>query len=85
MHYFSEEGMDEEVLLFVKMVPGQELTHTIQAAIVSKLRNDMSPRHVPNKIYAVDDIPVTISEMNKLLKIIRFFSIRQAERRWKWL
>ncbi|CAL2050487.1 unnamed protein product [Caenorhabditis brenneri] len=56
-----EEGMDEEVLLFVKMVPGQELTHTIQAAIVSKLRNDMSPRHVPNKIYAVDDIPYTSS------------------------
>lgn len=52
--------MDEEVLLFVKMVPGQELTHSIQAAIVSKLRNDMSPRHVPNKIYAVDDIPVAI-------------------------
>ncbi|CAI5454180.1 unnamed protein product [Caenorhabditis angaria] len=56
-----EEGKDEQVLLFVKMAPGQVLDQNLQQKIKAKLRSDMSPRHVPNLILPVDDIPYTSS------------------------
>ncbi|CAB3399534.1 unnamed protein product [Caenorhabditis bovis] len=56
-----EEGCDEQVLLFVKMAKGHSLTNELINKLKAKLRNDMSPRHVPNMIYAVEDIPYTSS------------------------
>jgi acetoacetyl-CoA synthetase len=47
--------------LFVKMQDGFILNETIIAAIKSELRQRCSPRHVPDAIYAVHDIPYTIS------------------------
>lgn len=47
--------------LFVKLAEGNELTNQLQKEIKLKLRNECSPRHVPDAIYAVQDIPYTIS------------------------
>ena len=47
--------------LFVKLAQGEILSEEIQQAIKSTLRKDCSPRHVPDAIYVVDDIPYTIS------------------------
>jgi acetoacetyl-CoA synthetase len=47
--------------LFVKLRPGLRLTPEIEARINTTLRREYTPRHVPDKIYQVDDIPVTLS------------------------
>lgn len=47
--------------LFVKLKVGTELTETIKTAINTQLKNDYSPRHVPDDIIEVSDIPYTIS------------------------
>ena len=47
--------------LFVKLAPGATLDDALRARIVSALRNDCSPRHVPDEIVAADDIPYTLT------------------------
>jgi acetoacetyl-CoA synthetase len=47
--------------LFVKLAKGESLSEENQQLIKSTLRKDCSPRHVPDAIYAVTDIPYTIS------------------------
>ncbi len=52
---------DERVILFVKMADGRELTGDVKASLIKAIRFGCSPRHVPRKIIAVDDIPYTIN------------------------
>jgi len=52
---------DVRVILFVKMAPGRELTDELRDRIRKTIRANASPRHVPAKIVAVDDIPYTLN------------------------
>jgi acetoacetyl-CoA synthetase len=52
---------DEQVLLFVKLRPGSVLDDEIRQSIRDAIRNFATPRHVPAKIFQVDDIPYTIN------------------------
>ncbi len=47
--------------LFVKLEQGVELNEELKQRIARQLRSDYSPRHVPDEIIAVPDIPYTIS------------------------
>ncbi|MEY4642675.1 MAG: hypothetical protein RLZZ227_2669 [Pseudomonadota bacterium] len=47
--------------LFVKLSPGKELGDELKQKINNKLRADYSPRHVPDAIYQVDEIPYTLT------------------------
>jgi acetoacetyl-CoA synthetase len=47
--------------LFVVMQEGNELTADLKKKINSIIKSDYSPRHVPDEIIAVPDIPYTIS------------------------
>jgi acetoacetyl-CoA synthetase len=47
--------------LFVKLAKGAVLDSATVDKIRSTLRREYSPRHVPDKIYAVDDIPFTLT------------------------
>jgi acetoacetyl-CoA synthetase len=47
--------------LFVLMDEGQELTEEIKSQLKRRLRSDYTPRHVPDDIIEVKDIPYTIS------------------------
>jgi acetoacetyl-CoA synthetase len=47
--------------LFVVMKNGQKLTDEVRAIIKKSLREKYSPRHVPDEIVQVSDIPYTIS------------------------
>lgn len=47
--------------LFVMMKPGCTLNDSLQERIKKMLRTAYSPRHVPDEIIAVPDIPLTIS------------------------
>jgi acetoacetyl-CoA synthetase len=52
---------DTRVVLFVKLATGHELTDELRETIRSAIRTNCSPRHVPARIIAVDDIPYTLS------------------------
>jgi acetoacetyl-CoA synthetase len=52
---------DVRVVLFVVMQDGEVLNDDIQNAIRLQVKNGASPRHVPAKIIAVNDIPRTKS------------------------
>ncbi len=52
---------DVRVILFVKLAEGVELTEDLINKIKTTIRKNTTPRHVPAKIIAIDDIPYTIS------------------------
>jgi acetoacetyl-CoA synthetase len=52
---------DVRVILFVRLKEGIALTDAIQKTIVQQIRSGASPRHVPAKIIAVNDLPRTKS------------------------
>ena len=47
--------------LFLRLKPGFKLTEEVQARINRRLRQDCSPRHVPDRAYAVEAIPYTLT------------------------
>ncbi|GAC1533836.1 MAG: acetoacetate--CoA ligase [Herpetosiphon sp.] len=54
-------GRDSYMPLFVKLQPGVELTADLTAKIKSAIRRALSPRHVPDDIVAVPEIPRTLN------------------------
>jgi acetoacetyl-CoA synthetase len=57
--------------LFVKLAPGLALDATITDTIVRSLRTDCSPRHVPDEIHQVPDVPYTLSAKKMEIPIRR--------------
>jgi acetoacetyl-CoA synthetase len=47
--------------LFVVLKEGFELDDALKKKINTKIRNSLSPRHVPDQIYAVADVPRTLN------------------------
>ncbi|KAI0774307.1 acetoacyl-CoA synthetase [Fomes fomentarius] len=54
-------GADERVILFVKLLEGQVLTHELEKRIKTEVRARRSARHVPARIIQVADIPYTVN------------------------
>jgi len=54
-------GADLEIVLFVRMKPGVAFDADVERRIKSAIRGGTSPRHVPDRIVAVPDIPRTRS------------------------
>lgn len=52
---------DVRVVLFVRMQPGHHLDDALRDRLKKHIRTEASPRHVPSRIVAVDDIPRTRS------------------------
>lgn len=52
---------DVRIVLFVRLAEAVELTDELRQRIRDTIRQNTSPRHVPAKIIAVNDIPYTIS------------------------
>ncbi len=52
---------DVRVVLFVRLRPGQVLDDDLVKRIKERIRQGCTPRHVPAKVIAVDDIPRTKS------------------------
>ncbi|GMT36183.1 hypothetical protein PFISCL1PPCAC_27480 [Pristionchus fissidentatus] len=75
------EDEDEHILLFLKLKNGTILDDSLKKRICTKIREMMSPRHIPNAIHSVDDIPYTNSgkkvEM-AVKKIINGQSVQKA-------
>ena len=47
--------------LFLKLHPGLALDDALRTRIAQRLRQDCSPRHVPDRMYQVDAIPYTLT------------------------
>jgi len=52
---------DVDVLLFVKLKEGEELTNERKKQIKEQIKKNTTPRHVPREIHVVRDIPYTRS------------------------
>ena len=50
---------DTRVILFVQLLPGLSLDNNLVTHIKKSIRENLSPRHVPEKIGQVNDIPRT--------------------------
>jgi acetoacetyl-CoA synthetase len=61
------EGTDGWMPLFVVLREGAALDDELVAQIKRRIREDCSPRHVPNEILQVDDVPRTLS--GKVLEV----------------
>jgi acetoacetyl-CoA synthetase len=57
----EQEGGNFWMPLFVKIKPPATLNETLTASIRRKIRENYSPRHVPDEIIEVPDIPYTLS------------------------
>jgi acetoacetyl-CoA synthetase len=51
----------DRLLLFVALRPGVELDEDLRGKINARLRSQVSPRHVPDAIHAVPEIPHTLN------------------------
>ena len=64
----SEDGTgDGHLFLFVVLAPGAELDDALRAALRARIRTDCSPRHVPDEVIAVREVPRTLT--GKLLEV----------------
>ena len=54
-------GRESYMPLFVVLRPGAELNDALKARIHAIVRTELSPRHVPNEIIAVREIPRTLT------------------------
>jgi acetoacetyl-CoA synthetase len=57
----GELGVDGELVLFVVLDDGRDLDEALRARLKNEIRTQLSPRHVPNEIIPVPDIPKTLS------------------------
>lgn len=54
-------GRESFMPLFVVMRQGEALTDDLKKAIAQKLRQEVSPRHIPNEIISIQQVPYTLS------------------------
>ena len=47
--------------LFVKLAEGVALDEALEQKIANKLRSDYSPRHVPDRVYVIEEVPYTLT------------------------
>ena len=57
----EKEGGDDVMPLFVMLREGEALTEALKEAIKRQIRAECSPRHVPDFVIQVVDIPYTLS------------------------
>lgn len=70
----DDESGSSEMLLFVLLESGETLSEHLQQKIKHELRSSYSPRHIPDKIFVVKDIPYTLSGKKLELPIKKLFS-----------
>jgi acetoacetyl-CoA synthetase len=59
--------LDGHMPLFVVLAPGAELDDELTGRIAARIREHCSPRHVPNEVHAIAEVPRTLS--GKILEV----------------
>ncbi len=57
----SDPGGEGRLLLFVVLRPGVELDGELERRLRDMVRRELSPRHVPDEIHAIAEVPRTLS------------------------
>src|SRR5262249_51795646 len=57
----DSDGEDAKLWLFVVLKPGATLDEALRERIKDELRSKLSPRHVPDQILQIDEVPRTLS------------------------
>lgn len=73
-------GATGGLLLFVALRPGARFDAVLRDKIAATLRADLSPRHVPDAIYAVPEIPHTLNGKKMEVPVKRIFEGVPLER-----
>jgi acetoacetyl-CoA synthetase len=60
-------GLESEMWLFVVLSPGTKLDEARAEAIKRRIREDCSPRHVPDRVLQIEEVPRTLS--GKVLEV----------------
>jgi acetoacetyl-CoA synthetase len=74
-------GQESYMPLFVVLREGAVLDDALKQKINTRLRQDVSPRHVPNEIFAIKEVPRTLSGKKMevpIRKILMGFPLEQA-------
>lgn len=58
----SIEGGKDQLLLFLVTAEGVTLDDSLRERVTSKLRRELSPRHIPDLIYAIQEVPRTLND-----------------------
>ena len=66
-------GQHGQLLLFVVLHEGESLTPALQERISSTIKSALSPRYVPDGVYAVPEIPHTLNGKKLEVPIKRIF------------
>jgi len=66
--------------LFVVLREGAELDDDLVKRIATRVREDCSPRHVPNEVHVVDEVPRTLSGKVLEVPVKRILMGQPAER-----
>jgi acetoacetyl-CoA synthetase len=61
VHLEDREGGLGELLLFVVPASGATVDDELRGRIVAALRSELSPRHIPDAIHSVPDVPRTLT------------------------
>ncbi|HSG18090.1 MAG TPA: acetoacetate--CoA ligase [Anaerolineae bacterium] len=72
-------GRESYLPLFVVLAEGASLNDDLVARIKAAIRADVSPRHVPDEILAVDEVPYTLSGKKMEVPIRRILLGQPAE------
>ena len=80
VHLEDPAGGPGELILFVVVSPGANLDGALRSTIASILRKALSPRHVPDTVYAVPNIPRTLSGKKLEVPVKRILTGLAADR-----
>jgi acetoacetyl-CoA synthetase len=74
--HLNREG---RLLLFVVLRDGRSLEETLKARIRERLRAELSPRHLPDEIYAIPEVPRTLNGKKLEVPVKRILDGASAE------
>ncbi|XP_065831131.1 acetoacetyl-CoA synthetase-like isoform X2 [Oscarella lobularis] len=76
-----QAGLEERVVLFLKMSGEHEFSRDLVTKIKTSIRNQLSARHVPTFILEIKDIPYTVSGKKVEIAVKRILSGQEVTNR----
>jgi acetoacetyl-CoA synthetase len=74
IHLEAADGTGGQLVLFVVPEPGRTLDDDLTASIRDALRRELSPRHLPDRIVAIGEVPRTLSGKKLEIPVKRILS-----------
>ena len=68
------DGRDGRLVLFVVLREGAALDDDLRGRIAARLRRELSPRHAPDEVHAVPEIPKTLNGKKMEVPVKRILS-----------